>query len=82
MSKLMQHKAARISAADIQTIAGRGVERALAARCAVAELTPEESQQVGGAAIAQKEPYVLSGARPPFPDPFGNDPTILKDQAR
>ena len=70
MPKLTQQKAARISAADIQTFAAQGIERALAARCTVTELAPEQLEQVGGGLVAQKDPFVLSGARPPFPDSF------------
>jgi hypothetical protein len=79
VSKLIQRKAARISAADVQTFTIQGIERALAARCAVTELTPDQLEQVSGAAVAQKEVFVLSGARPPFPDPFGKDPVISRD---
>jgi hypothetical protein len=74
MPKLTQQKAARISAADIQAFAMQGIERALAARCAVTELAPEQLQQVSGGAAAQKEPFVLSGARPTFPDPLVKNP--------
>lgn len=69
MPKLTQLKATRISATDIQTFAVQGIERALAARCTVTELAPEQQEQVGGGLVAQKDPFVLSGARPPFPNP-------------
>ena len=72
MPKLTQLKAARISATDIQTFAAQGIERALAARCTVTELAPEQLEQVGGGLVAQKDPFVLSGARPPFPNPTSN----------
>lgn len=43
--------AARIGTQDLQTIARQGVERALAARkAALVELSPEQTQQVAGAA--------------------------------
>lgn len=79
MSTLIQRKAARIAAADIQTFAIQGIERALAARCAVTELEPDQLQQVSGGAVKPKEVFVLSGARPPFPDPLGKDPFISRD---
>lgn len=75
MSKLIQQKAARIRAADIESfVATQGIERALAARCAVTELAPDELEQVSGGLAAQKDPFVLSGARPTFPDPSVKNP--------
>lgn len=78
---IKQHKAGRIGALDLAAAARQGVERALAARQAMTELTPEETMQVSGAATAAakaiiKEPPVIglvavkeptiAGFRPPI----------------
>lgn len=52
--------AKRIGAQDLAQAARLGVERALAARQALTELTPEQTQQVSGAAAT------LGVARPPI----------------
>lgn len=53
-------KPARITCEDLEAIARQGVERALAARQGVVELTPEQAQEVGGA-IFLKPPIINGG---------------------
>lgn len=48
--KTQTHQAATIKAADIATLAGESRARALAARQAATELTPEQIAAVGGGA--------------------------------
>lgn len=50
--------AARASAGDLQHLARQGVERALAARQSMSELSAEQTQQVSGAAG-----FVFSGGQ-------------------
>jgi hypothetical protein len=55
------HNPLSIAAADLTDLARMGRERALAARQAVAELSPEEAAAVGGAAYSS---YMLTEAFP------------------
>jgi hypothetical protein len=50
MTKHTQTTAARTTASELQTLARQGVERALAARRTMTELSPEQTQHVSGAA--------------------------------
>lgn len=68
MNTPSQAKPARITSLDIESVARQGVERALAARQAMAELTPEEAQAVGGGALSLKLaiPIIAGGIRRPI----------------
>lgn len=52
MNRTPSNKAATLSADMLAAAAAEGVQRALAARASMAELTPEQAQQVSGAAVA------------------------------
>lgn len=52
MSKSIHKEAGRLTADALAMAAAQGVERALAARAAMTELTPEQAEQVSGAALA------------------------------
>jgi hypothetical protein len=67
MNTPSQAKPACITSLDIESVAREGVERALAARQAMAELSPEEAQAVGGGALSLKlaYPIIAGGIRVP-----------------
>lgn len=52
MKKSHQAEAGRVTAESLALAAKEGVARALAARQAMTELTPEQTQEVSGGAIA------------------------------
>lgn len=52
MSRTTSKEAGRISADALATAAAQGVQRALAARASMTELTPEQTEQVSGALTA------------------------------
>lgn len=52
MTKPLNQEAGRISADALATAAAQGVQRALAARASMTELTPEQASQVSGALTA------------------------------
>jgi hypothetical protein len=52
MTQSIIKKAGTLSADTLAAAAAEGVQRALAARAAVTELTAEQTQQVSGAAVA------------------------------
>jgi hypothetical protein len=65
MTKPLSQEAGRISADTLAIAAAQGVERALAARATMTELTSEQTQQVSGALVAS--PVVGSvKLRPPI----------------
>ena len=77
MSKFKQETATRISAADIQSFALQGIERALAARCTMTELTPEQLKEISGGARDQLKE--ISGGDPAQKD---KDPLTIYGKIR
>lgn len=79
MTKPHHAEAGRVTAESLALAAKEGVARALAARHAMTELTPEQTKEVSGAAIATIKPpkEIIYGkiVRPPIiyglmaPDP-------------
>lgn len=65
MSKHLPKEAGRLTADALAAAAAQGVQRALAARASMTELTPEQAQQVSGAltAVSTLSPTKL---RPPI----------------
>jgi hypothetical protein len=81
MDQTKQDKAKRISAQDLAQAARAGVERALAARQGMTELTAEQVQQVSGAAAAARaiKPVVVGRiALPPVCPPPVVKPPVVK----
>jgi hypothetical protein len=63
MTPALKHKPACITACDIEALARQGVERAVAARAAVTELTPEQAGEVGGGFSLLAGPIIYGGLR-------------------
>ncbi len=59
-------KAGTLNADTLAAAAAEGVQRALAARAGMTTLTPEQAQQVSGAAIAQPTTATSIKLRPPI----------------
>lgn len=66
MTSPLSKPAARITADTLAEAAAQGVQRALAARATPTELTPEQTQQVSGAAIAPYTPITSIKLRQPI----------------
>ena len=64
MDTASKRKAACVCAGDIEALARQGVERAVAARAAFVELTPEQAGAVGGGAYSSLLAYWIAGGRP------------------
>ena len=73
MKNLTQQKPTAIQAEDIASVAQRGVERALAARRSMLELSPEQASDVSGGAFSVGKIFpIIAGGRFNPNGPFGS----------
>lgn len=66
MSQSITKEAGRLTADALAAAAAQGVERALAARATMTELTPEQAGQVSGALAAAPAVLTPTKLRPPI----------------